>query len=62
MPPDRSPGGAVFVQPSLVCQVAFQEWTRAGVLRQPNWQGLHESVDPNSVARKTVTDADADAE
>jgi bifunctional non-homologous end joining protein LigD len=60
MPSGRSAEGAVLVQPSLVCEVAFHEWTRAGELRQPSWQGLHERADPNSVVRTAITESEAE--
>ncbi len=32
--------GARWVKPSLVCDVRFNEWTRAGILRAPSFRGL----------------------
>jgi bifunctional non-homologous end joining protein LigD len=43
--------GAVFVRPELVCEVAFSEWTRAGTLRHPSYQGLREDKAPTDVVR-----------
>jgi bifunctional non-homologous end joining protein LigD len=33
---------ATWVEPSLVCQVAFTEWTKGGALRHPSFLGLRE--------------------
>jgi DNA ligase D-like protein (predicted ligase) len=45
--------GAHWVQPRLVGQVAFAEWTDDGLLRQPRFQGLREDKDPAEVVRET---------
>lgn len=39
--------GAVFVVPKLVAQIAFQEWTRDGKLRQPVYLGLRDDKKPH---------------
>lgn len=38
--------GAVFVSPRLVAQIAFQEWTADGKLRQPVYLGLRDDKEP----------------
>jgi bifunctional non-homologous end joining protein LigD len=39
----RQPGkGAQFVEPELVAEVEFNEWTRANMLRHPSYKGLRE--------------------
>jgi bifunctional non-homologous end joining protein LigD len=38
-----------WVAPSLVCQVAFTEWTREGSLRHPSYLGLREDKDAHEV-------------
>lgn len=38
----RGARGAAWVEPALVCQVEFREWTRDGVLRAPSYRGLVE--------------------
>ena len=47
---DRLPPGdattAHFVEPRLVGEVAYGEWTRAGRLRHPVWRGLRPEKDP----------------
>jgi bifunctional non-homologous end joining protein LigD len=42
-----------WVQPALVCQVRFTEWTRDGHLRQPVFLGLREDKDPREVVKET---------
>jgi bifunctional non-homologous end joining protein LigD len=44
--------GAHWVEPRLVCEVAFTEWTRDGNLRHPTFQGLREDKDPREVRRE----------
>jgi bifunctional non-homologous end joining protein LigD len=45
---------AVFVEPELVAEVRFTEWTRAGVVRAPAYQGLREDRDPREVVREEM--------
>ncbi|MFQ1002974.1 non-homologous end-joining DNA ligase [Modestobacter sp. SSW1-42] len=40
---------AHWVEPALVGEVAFGEWTREGRLRHPAWRGLREDLDPDDV-------------
>jgi bifunctional non-homologous end joining protein LigD len=42
-----------FVEPTLVAEVAFSEWTHLGTLRAPRYKGLRDDVDPRSVVRET---------
>lgn len=49
--PPRLPG-AHWVEPRLVANVAFAEWTAEGVLRQPSFLGLRDDVDPATVVRE----------
>ncbi|MBV8203236.1 MAG: DNA ligase D [Acidobacteria bacterium] len=44
--------GAHWVDPKLVCEVAFTEWTRDGFLRHPTYQGLREDKDAREVRRE----------
>jgi bifunctional non-homologous end joining protein LigD len=44
--------GVHWVEPRLVGQVAFSEWTRAGELRHPRFEGLRRDKDPGSVTRE----------
>src|SRR5215216_390612 len=48
---------AVFVEPELVAEVRFTEWTRAGVVRAPAYQGLRDDRDPRDVVREDVVRA-----
>ncbi len=43
---------AVFVLPKLVVRVRFTEWTRAGVIRHPAYEGLRDDIDPDEVVRE----------
>ena len=43
-----------WVEPQLVGQIAFTEWTRDGQLRHPRFQGLRPDKDPAEVRRETV--------
>ena len=40
---------AHWVEPDLVGEVAFGEWTREGRLRHPSWRGLRDDLDPDDV-------------
>jgi DNA ligase D-like protein (predicted ligase) len=44
--------GAHWVEPRLVAQVGFHEWTSAGRLRQPRFLGLREDKAPHEVVRE----------
>lgn len=41
-----------WVEPTLVCQVKFSEWTRDGRLRQPVFLGLREDKDARDVVKE----------
>ena len=43
---------AVWVEPLLVVEVAFDRWTRAGRMRAPSYQGLRDDKDPAEVIRE----------
>jgi bifunctional non-homologous end joining protein LigD len=43
---------ATWVEPELVAQIGFTEWTRDGRLRHPRFVGLREDKDPRSVVRE----------
>jgi bifunctional non-homologous end joining protein LigD len=49
LPPRR---GVHWVEPRLVGQVAFTEWTEDGQLRHPRFQGLRDDKEPNDVIRE----------
>jgi bifunctional non-homologous end joining protein LigD len=42
----------VWVEPALVVEVAFTEWTQDGRLRHPSFQGLREDKSAHSVKRE----------
>lgn len=42
-----------WIEPTLVCQVKFAEWTQDGRLRQPVFLGLREDKSPPEVTRET---------
>lgn len=48
----RSSEKVRWVQPGLVAQVRFTEWTDSGLLRQPLFLGLREDADPAAVRRE----------
>jgi bifunctional non-homologous end joining protein LigD len=55
-PFDPPPAGplartAHFVEPALVCRVAFAEWTDDEKIRHPVYRGVVEDVDPRNCAR-----------
>jgi bifunctional non-homologous end joining protein LigD len=43
---------AVWVEPSLVIQVSFDRWTKAGRMRAPVYKGLRDDIDPAQVVRE----------
>ena len=46
--------GAVWLEPKLVCQVAYTEGTRDGRLRHPSYQGLREDKPARDVHRRAA--------
>jgi bifunctional non-homologous end joining protein LigD len=46
--------GAHFVEPQLVCEVEFGEWTRDGRLRHPSYEGLRDDKPAEDVVRERV--------
>lgn len=51
--------GLHWVTPELVVEVAFSNWTREGLLRQPSFQGLRADKPAREVAREVVRPAPA---
>jgi bifunctional non-homologous end joining protein LigD len=45
--------GARWVQPLMVGEVAFSEWTRDGRMRHPTWRGLRPDKEPGEVRRES---------
>jgi bifunctional non-homologous end joining protein LigD len=56
----RFPRGTVFVEPCLVAEVEFREWTGEGVMRAPSFKGLREDKSPREVVREEI-DAEGEA-
>jgi bifunctional non-homologous end joining protein LigD len=50
--PARDTKGVTFVQPTLVGEVRYSEWTSDGRLRQPSWRGLRPDKEPSEVVRE----------
>jgi bifunctional non-homologous end joining protein LigD len=51
-PTGRDRYGVHWVEPELVAEIAFSEWTNEGILRQPSFLGLREDKDPREVRRE----------
>ena len=53
----RDATGAIvhWVEPRLVVQISFAEWTADGRLRHPSFQGLRDDKDPREVIRERPT-------
>ena len=45
-------GDVVWVEPRLVAEVEFSEWTHDGRVRQPSYKGLREDKAPREVRRE----------
>jgi bifunctional non-homologous end joining protein LigD len=48
----KLPRNAVFVEPELVAEIEFREWTTEGVMRAPSFKGLRDDKDPAHVVRE----------
>jgi bifunctional non-homologous end joining protein LigD len=51
----RRLAGVHWIDPKLVCEIAFTEWTDEGILRHPVFQGLREDKDPADVVREEAS-------
>jgi bifunctional non-homologous end joining protein LigD len=49
--------GVHWIQPRLVAEVGFSEWTTTGELRHPRFQGLRDDKDPADVVREMPQDS-----
>jgi bifunctional non-homologous end joining protein LigD len=58
---ERPPRGAVSVEPELVAEIEFTEWTSAGVLRHPSYKGLREDKSAREVVREDTPRAASEA-
>jgi bifunctional non-homologous end joining protein LigD len=52
-PPRADVRDAHWVEPTLVGEVAFSEWTTDGRLRHPSWRGLRPDKEPSEVVRES---------
>jgi bifunctional non-homologous end joining protein LigD len=57
---DPPRAGTHWVEPRLVGQVSFEEWTNDGKLRQPRFQGLRDDKDPSEVVREVPSEVPGD--
>jgi bifunctional non-homologous end joining protein LigD len=48
----QPPKGTMFVEPELVAEVEFREWTRSDTLRAPSFKGLRPDKDPQECTRE----------
>ncbi len=46
--------GVHWVEPRLVAQIGFSEWTTDGMLRHPRFQGLRRDKEPAEVVREAA--------
>jgi bifunctional non-homologous end joining protein LigD len=51
--PAQEARGVTFVEPNLVGEVRYSEWTSDGRLRHPSWRGLRPDKRPEQVERET---------
>jgi bifunctional non-homologous end joining protein LigD len=59
-PPPKTDMEVTWVQPEIVCEVRFAEWTREGLMRHPVFLGLREDRHPTDVHRETPQPGPAD--
>jgi bifunctional non-homologous end joining protein LigD len=55
----KLPREAVFVEPCLVAEIEFREWTAEGVMRAPSFKGLREDKSPRDVTLELSDDRGA---
>ncbi|MFL5864099.1 MAG: non-homologous end-joining DNA ligase [Solirubrobacteraceae bacterium] len=59
----KLPRNAVFVEPELVAEIEFREWTSEGIMRAPSFKGLRDDKDGSRVVREAdhlATTSDGD--
>jgi bifunctional non-homologous end joining protein LigD len=52
----QPPKGAIFVEPGLVAEIEYLEWTSSGMVRAPSYKGIREDKDPRQVVREGTED------
>ena len=57
----KFPRNAIFVEPRLVAEIEFREWTGEGVMRAPSFKGLRDDKPPAAVVREDVDANSPDA-
>jgi bifunctional non-homologous end joining protein LigD len=57
-PRPRLPRNAVFVEPALVAEVEFTNWTADGVMRAPSFKGLRDDKAADEVVLERSSDGD----
>ena len=45
-------GDVTWVEPELVVEVEFTEWTGVGILRHPSYKGQRDDREPGEVVRE----------
>ena len=50
--PPAPPRNVVFVEPELVAEIEFTEWTKEGILRHPAYKGLRDDKPAEDVVRE----------
>ncbi len=58
----QPPKETIFVEPVLVCEVEFAEWSRDGSLRHAVFRGMREDVEARDVRREVAVELEADEE
>ena len=53
----KPPRGARYIEPVLVGEVEFTEWTSGGMIRHPSFKGLRSDKDPKSIGREIPAEA-----
>jgi len=51
-PPRPTAKEAIWVEPEIVVEVEFTEWTNVGILRHPSYKGQRADLDPREVMRE----------
>jgi bifunctional non-homologous end joining protein LigD len=51
-PPRPVARQAIWVEPEIVVEVEFTEWTGVGILRHPSYKGQRDDRDPRDVVRE----------